>query len=76
MFGVSVMRRGMMVTPCRAQVWWYGGMMVTPCRAQAGYHFKCECVACSHKWPVYDRLVTNTPHNFNNCSVANIQVND
>ena len=46
MFGVSVMRRG---------------MMVTPCRAQAGYHFKCECVACTHKWPVYDRLVERPP---------------
>jgi len=30
-------------------------------RAQAGYHFKCECVACSHKWPVYDRLVERPP---------------
>ena len=30
-------------------------------RALSGYHFKCECVACTHKWPVYDRLVERPP---------------
>lgn len=30
-------------------------------KAQNGYHFKCECVACTHKWPVYDRLVDRPP---------------
>merc|ERR1711971_505991 len=30
-------------------------------KALAGYHFKCGCVACSHKWPVYDRLVERPP---------------
>merc|ERR1719495_2120670 len=30
-------------------------------RAGMNYHFKCECVACSHKWPVYDRLVDRPP---------------
>ena len=31
------------------------------CRALQGYHFKCGCVACTHKWPVYDRLVERPP---------------
>jgi len=30
-------------------------------RAGMNYHFKCDCVACSHKWPVYDRLVDRPP---------------
>ena len=30
-------------------------------RAMANYHFRCECVACTHKWPVYDRLVERPP---------------
>ena len=30
-------------------------------RAMANYHFRCECVACTHKWPVYDRLVDRPP---------------
>lgn len=30
-------------------------------RAATNYHFRCECVACSHKWPVYDRLVERPP---------------
>ena len=31
-------------------------------RALANYHFVCECVACTNKWPVYDRLVDRAPH--------------
>jgi len=30
-------------------------------KALQGYHFKCGCVACTHKWPVYDRLVERPP---------------
>jgi len=30
-------------------------------KALANYHFRCECVACTHKWPVYDRLVDRPP---------------
>jgi len=30
-------------------------------KALAHYHFRCECVACTHKWPVYDRLVDRAP---------------
>ena len=30
-------------------------------RAAANYHFKCDCVACNNKWPVYDKLVDKPP---------------
>ena len=30
-------------------------------RAMANYHFQCTCVACTNKWPVYDRLVDRPP---------------
>jgi len=30
-------------------------------RALANYHFKCDCMACTNRWPVYDRLVDNPP---------------
>ena len=30
-------------------------------RAGSNYHFTCACVACSHKWPVYDKLVDKPP---------------
>jgi hypothetical protein len=30
-------------------------------KAQAHYHFRCECVACTHRWPIYDRLVDRPP---------------
>ena len=30
-------------------------------RAATNYHFKCDCIACSNKWPVYDKLVDKPP---------------
>jgi len=30
-------------------------------KAMANYHFRCTCVACTHKWPVYDRLIDLPP---------------
>merc|ERR1712107_90824 len=43
-------------------------------KAISNYHFRCTCVACTHKWPVYDRLVDRPPQYRRKLSPELVQV--
>merc|ERR1712211_175568 len=43
-------------------------------KAISNYHFRCTCVACTHNWPVYDRLVDRPPQYRRKLSPELVQV--